>query len=172
MNLYNSWLFSKKRYGFSYPLFVTSMHMLVQFALSSAALALFKDVAPRGRNGKRARPNAADWLSKVVPCALATAIDIGLSNLSLKTITLTFYSELRGGRADEVIDMPPHPTLAAMCKSSNLAFVLLFAFIFRLEVVRLSLIGIIGLITIGVSACTQLALLLSQPLTAFPRRSS
>ena len=35
-----------------------------------------------------------DFLSaKVVPCALATALDIGLSNLSLKTITLTFYSE-------------------------------------------------------------------------------
>lgn len=103
MNLYNSWLFSKKRYGFSYPLFVTSMHMIVQFALSSAALALFKDIAPRGRNGKRARPNAKDWLSKVVPCALATAIDIGLSNLSLKTITLTFYSECwrEAGRANE-----------------------------------------------------------------------
>lgn len=37
-----------------------------------------------------------------------------------------------------------------MCKSSNLAFVLLFAFLFHLEKVRLSLIGIIALITIGV----------------------
>lgn len=33
-----------------------------------------------------------DSSGKVVPCALATALDIGLSNLSLKTITLTFYS--------------------------------------------------------------------------------
>jgi len=37
-----------------------------------------------------------------------------------------------------------------MCKSSNLAFVLFFAFLFKLEVIRLPLIGIIGLITIGV----------------------
>ncbi|PWN43683.1 TPT-domain-containing protein [Ceraceosorus guamensis] len=129
MSLYNSWLFSKKRYGFSYPLFVTSMHMLVQFALSSLLLSLCSSWVPRTRSGKRARPAARDWASKVVPCACATALDIGLSNLSLKTITLTFYT---------------------MCKSSNLAFVLIFAFLFRLEVVRLSLIGIITLITIGV----------------------
>lgn len=39
-----------------------------------------------------------------------------------------------------------------MCKSSNLAFVLFFAFLFRLEVIRWSLIGIITIITVGVSA--------------------
>lgn len=38
-----------------------------------------------------------------------------------------------------------------MCKSSNLAFVLFFAFLFGLEKVRLSLIGVIALITVGVS---------------------
>lgn len=37
-----------------------------------------------------------------------------------------------------------------MCKSSNLAFVLLFAFLFKLEKMRWSLIGIITLITVGV----------------------
>lgn len=37
-----------------------------------------------------------------------------------------------------------------MCKSSNLAFVLFFAFLFRLETIRLSLIGIIAIITVGV----------------------
>lgn len=37
-----------------------------------------------------------------------------------------------------------------MCKSSSLAFVLLFAFIFRLEKPSLRLISIIGLITLGV----------------------
>jgi solute carrier family 35 protein C2 len=37
-----------------------------------------------------------------------------------------------------------------MCKSSNLAFVLFFAFLFKLEKLRWSLIGIITLITIGV----------------------
>lgn len=132
MNLYNSWLFSKKRQNFSYPLFTTAMHMAVQFALSSAfmiACRRNRKFVPRQRNGQRARPSAQDYVTKVVPCALSTALDIGLSNLSLQTITLTFYT---------------------MCKSSNLAFVLLFAFLFGLEKLRLSLIGIITLITIGV----------------------
>lgn len=86
---------------------------------------------------------------KVVPCALATALDIGLSNLSLKTITLTFYSKWRYYQSRASTD---HNLLyiAAMCKSSNLAFVLFFAFLFKLEKLRLSLIGIITLITIGV----------------------
>lgn len=132
MNLYNSWLFSKKRTNFSYPLFTTSIHMVVQFALSSLFMFFCRrnrKVVPRRRNGKRARPNMQDYMGKVMPCALATALDIGLSNLSLQTITLTFYT---------------------MCKSSNLAFVLLFAVIFGLEKLRLSLIGIITLITVGV----------------------
>lgn len=132
MNLYNSWLFSRKRTNFSYPLFTTSIHMVVQFILSSLVMFCFRrnrKIVPRRRNGKRARPSMQDYMGKVMPCALATALDIGLSNLSLQTITLTFYT---------------------MCKSSNLAFVLLFAVIFGLEKLRLSLIGIITLITVGV----------------------
>lgn len=30
--------------------------------------------------------------TKVGPCGIATGLDIGLSNLSLRTITLSFYS--------------------------------------------------------------------------------
>ena len=33
--------------------------------------------------------------TKVVPTGLATGLDIGLSNLSLQTITLSFYSKSR-----------------------------------------------------------------------------
>jgi solute carrier family 35 protein C2 len=29
--MYNKWMFSPEYYGFSYPLFVTSCHMVVQF---------------------------------------------------------------------------------------------------------------------------------------------
>jgi hypothetical protein len=31
--------------------------------------------------------------TKATPCAVATGLDIGLSNLSLKTVTLSFYSK-------------------------------------------------------------------------------
>ncbi|CAD6889817.1 unnamed protein product [Tilletia caries] len=130
ISLYNKWMFDKKHYDFAYPLFVTCFHMIVQAILSASALCIFeRQLVAKRPNGRRERPTVAEWGTKVVPCGVATALDVGLSNLSLKTITLTFYT---------------------MCKSSNLAFVLFFAFVLRLEKVRLSLIGIIGLITIGV----------------------
>lgn len=129
ISVYNKWMFAEDHNNFSFPLFVTSFHMLMQFALASSAMRILPKVVPRRANGTISQPSGVDWASKVVPCALATALDIGLSNTSLKTITLTFYT---------------------MCKSSNLAFVLFFAFIFGLEVIRWSLIGIISLITVGV----------------------
>lgn len=129
ISVYNKWMFAQDKKNFSFPLFVTSFHMAMQFVLSSTALKIFPQLVPRRPNGTTSRPSGKHWASKVVPCALATALDIGLSNTSLKTITLTFYT---------------------MCKSSNLAFVLFFAFLFGLEVIRWSLIGIIALITLGV----------------------
>ncbi|KAG6857771.1 hypothetical protein H0H87_004187 [Tephrocybe sp. NHM501043] len=66
---------------------------------------------------------------KALPTAIASSLDIGLSNVSLKTITLSFYT---------------------MCKSSSLIFVLLFAFLFRLETFSWRLVGVIFLIFSGV----------------------
>ncbi|CAO3684418.1 unnamed protein product [Umbelopsis ramanniana] len=123
LSVYNKWMFSEKYYNFQFPLFVTSMHMLVQFTFAGLTLA----VLPRFKPKKR--PSAKNYLYKVCPCAAATSLDIGLSNLSLKTITLSFYT---------------------MCKSSTLAFVLIFAFLFKLEQPRLKLVAIIVIITAGV----------------------
>ncbi|MCJ1261497.1 Triose-phosphate Transporter [Lobaria immixta] len=69
------------------------------------------------------------YITRIGPCGIATGLDIGLGNMSLKTITLTFFT---------------------MCKSSSLAFVLLFAFLFRLETPSLKLILIIAAMTVGV----------------------
>ncbi|KAJ2166149.1 hypothetical protein GGH16_004194, partial [Coemansia sp. RSA 560] len=74
-------------------------------------------------------PTWSVYLTRAVPCGIASALDVGLSNVSLRTITLTFYT---------------------MCKSSTLGFVLLFAFLFGLERVRLALIVIISIISVGV----------------------
>lgn len=52
------------------------------------------------------------YLTRIGPCGAATGLDIGLGNMSLKFISLTFYT---------------------MCKSSVLGFVLVFALAFRLE---------------------------------------
>jgi solute carrier family 35, member C2 len=70
-----------------------------------------------------------DHRKKAVPTAVATSLDIGLSNLSLKMITLSFYT---------------------MCKSSSLIFVLMFAFLLRLEKPSLRLILVITFIAAGV----------------------
>lgn len=86
ISLYNKWMFSPEHYNFPYPLFVTSTHMLVQWLLAALVLRLF----PALSTGKR--PALRDWSHKVVPCGMATGLDIGLSNLSLRTITLSFYS--------------------------------------------------------------------------------
>ncbi|KAI8575707.1 hypothetical protein K450DRAFT_260424 [Umbelopsis ramanniana AG] len=123
LSVYNKWMFSEKYYNFQFPLFVTSMHMLVQFTFAGLTLAVLPKFKPKKR------PSAKNYLYKVCPCAAATSLDIGLSNLSLKTITLSFYT---------------------MCKSSTLAFVLIFAFLFKLEQPRLKLIAIIVIITAGV----------------------
>ncbi|KAL0146246.1 triose-phosphate transporter family-domain-containing protein [Mucor lusitanicus] len=123
LSVYNKWMFSEDHYNFQYPLFVTSVHMIVQFVFSGTSLL----VVPKLRPTKR--PSVSDYIYKVLPCALATSLDIGLSNLSLKTITLSFYT---------------------MCKSSTLAFVLIFAFIFKLEKPSWKLILIIVIITAGV----------------------
>jgi solute carrier family 35 protein C2 len=69
------------------------------------------------------------YFTRLVPCGTATSLDIGLGNMSLKFISLTFLT---------------------MCKSSALAFVLLFAILFRLESPSVKLILIIATMTIGV----------------------
>ncbi|CDO69259.1 hypothetical protein BN946_scf185042.g161 [Trametes cinnabarina] len=68
-------------------------------------------------------------IRKAVPTGITTGLDIGFSNLSLKIITLSFYT---------------------MCKSSSLVFVLLFAFLLRLETFSFRLVGVIILICVGV----------------------
>ena len=69
------------------------------------------------------------YFSRIGPCGSATALDIGLGNFSLRFISLTFFT---------------------MCKSSVLAFVLLFAFLFHLEQPTWKLCVIILFMTVGV----------------------
>ncbi|USW56594.1 Putative sugar phosphate transporter domain-containing protein [Septoria linicola] len=164
ISVYNKWMFSAENLDFHFPLFTTSIHMLVQFTLASLVIILFPRFRPgRDRNGHVIQDEELDdregeehryervrgrqdsqqtttrkqkplmtrsfYLSRITPCGGATALDIGLGNFSLRFISLTFFT---------------------MCKSSVLAFVLLFAFIFKLEKPTWRLCGIIGLMTVGV----------------------
>ena len=132
--------------------------MLVQFSLASLVLFAFPHLRPgshkEGTFTERQKQQAGEmtlwfYLTRVGPCGAATGLDIGLGNMSLKFITLAFYSMIflsrRPGRdADYTMQS------TAMCKSSTLAFVLIFAFIFRLEKPTWVLVGIISIMTIGV----------------------
>ncbi len=69
-----------------------------------------------------------EWASISIPCGLVTALDVGLSNLSLVTITITFYT---------------------MVKSSTPIFVLGWAYIFGIEKITWRLIGVIMVIAAG-----------------------
>ncbi|KAK0486068.1 TPT-domain-containing protein [Armillaria novae-zelandiae] len=124
LSVYNKWMFSDKHMNFRFPLFVTTLHMFVQFALS----AVLRAVWPHRFRPERS-PQLEDYGKKVVPTAVATSLDVGLSNFSLKMISLSFYT---------------------MCKSSSLIFVLLFAFLFKLETFSWRLVGVIFLICAGV----------------------
>ncbi|KAG5935517.1 hypothetical protein E4U53_000418 [Claviceps sorghi] len=141
ISLYNKWMFGKDHLNFAFPLFTTSTHMLVQFALAALVLIFVPSLRPKavhnsdeGRTRHDAVPTGSImskmfYLTRIAPCGVATSLDVGLGNTSLKFITLTFYT---------------------MCKSSSLAFVLLFAFIFRLETPTWRLVAIITVMTLGV----------------------
>lgn len=131
-------MFSEEHLDFHFPLFATSLHMLVQFCLASTILLLFPSLRPKqpqpptSRHESRAvKPLLTPlfYFTRLVPTGTTTSLDIGLGNTSLRYITLTFYT---------------------MCKSSVLIFVLAFAFLFRLETPSLKLILIILTMTLGV----------------------
>ncbi|CCU76211.1 putative nucleotide-sugar transporter [Blumeria hordei DH14] len=145
-SIYNKWMFDSKHLNFHFPLFTTCFHMLVQFLLSCLVLYFWPQLRPR--NDTSPTPQDSDpvidadlspspkplmthkfYLTRIGPCGIATGLDIGLGNTSLKFITLTFYT---------------------MCKSSSLAFVLLFAFLFNLENPSIRLVLIIATMTLGV----------------------
>lgn len=140
ISLYNKWMFAKDHLNFAFPLFTTCMHMVVQFILSGVVLYFVPTLRPNHRHNSNPGSSRHDsesnpgmtkmfYLTRIGPCGAATGLDIGLGNTSLKFISLTFYT---------------------MCKSSSLAFVLIFAFMFRLETPTWRLVAIIATMTLGV----------------------
>ncbi|CED84726.1 tpt-domain-containing protein [Phaffia rhodozyma] len=124
LSLYNKWVFGVKYFAFPFPMFMTFCQMIVQFVLASIVRFTMPQKFKPPYN-----PSVRDYGYRLVPTGISTAGDIGLSNLSLKTISLSLYT---------------------MCKSSSLIFVLFFAFLFHLERFSWKLILVITLITTGV----------------------
>ncbi|KAJ3096971.1 Triose-phosphate Transporter [Phlyctochytrium planicorne] len=124
LSMYNKWLFGERHHNFKFPLFTSAVHMCLQAFFSWAAMTF---LWPRLKPKKY--PPIKDYLLRVLPCGIATGLDIGLSNSSLKTISLSFYT---------------------MVKSGAPVFVVLFAFWFGLERPTWTISGIIMIICLGV----------------------
>jgi len=110
---YNKWMFDPDHLDFHFPLFTTCSHMLVQFSLASIVLYFLPHFRPRYDSLSNPQNTHLDadavqhkmesekplmtrmfYLTRIGPCGLATGLDIGLGNMSLKFITLTFYSRV------------------------------------------------------------------------------
>ena len=136
--------------------------MVIQFALASLVLYLVPAFRPssayssdQGRSRHETEPKSTGmskmfYLTRIGPCGTATGLDIGLGNMSLRFISLTFYSKFAQMTFDYIFPLTCTNNVLAMCKSSSLGFVLIFAFLFRLETPTWRLVAIIGTMIIGV----------------------
>ncbi|RVE70217.1 hypothetical protein OJAV_G00062750 [Oryzias javanicus] len=120
ITFYNKWLMK----GFHYPIFMTLVHLVVIFCLS----ALTRRILQLWTGKPRVVLKWAVYFRKVAPTAMATALDIGLSNWSFLFITISLYT---------------------MTKSSAVLFILFFSLIFKLEEPNPFLILVVLLISSG-----------------------
>lgn len=128
ISVYNKWMFSEGHLNFRFPIFTTCGHQVVQGALAYFTIARLSDQLGL-KNRLDTLFTEINYLKSVGPCALASAGDIGMGNLSIRMVTLSFYT---------------------MVKSSSLVFVLLFSILFGLEKPQKSLITVVLSMTFGV----------------------
>ncbi|KXS15602.1 TPT-domain-containing protein [Gonapodya prolifera JEL478] len=125
LNVLNKWMFGAAGFNFASPMALTALQAIVQFCLSLVTLTAFR----RWRMGPLFPP-LSRYLTRELPCGLATGLDIGMANASLRYLTLSLYTMIRSGSP---------------------VTVLIFAFLFGLERVRWRLVLIIVVIVLGVA---------------------
>lgn len=138
ISVYNKWMFGRGL-NFRFPLFVTAFHQICLFVLSTTVLYFRPKLRPTVNN-----PGPRFWASlamslglyatQIMPCAMASAGDIGLSNVSLEYISLSLYT---------------------MLKTSSLIFVLIFGLLFRLERFNWRLVVIVMVMCASVMMMTK-----------------
>ncbi|CAH6719804.1 putative nucleotide-sugar transporter Ymd8p [[Candida] jaroonii] len=144
ISIYNKWMFGDGL-NFKFPIIITSFHQLCLFILSSLVLYFNPSMRPSHSHLERSTESPNDggfngykkmfhinWLvyiKQFIPCSIASAGDIGLSNVSIIYISLSLYT---------------------MLKTSSLMFVLIFGLIFKLEKFNWRLIIIVMVMTFSV----------------------
>jgi solute carrier family 35 protein C2 len=135
LSVFNSYIFSKKQYDFNFPLFIASMHALLHFYISIVLSVFLLDYGvpsneeAAGEIEQQQQQQQRRRLYAAVACGVAAGLDIGISNYSLRIVSLSFYT---------------------MVKSSTPIFILIFSMVLGVEKLRLELVGIILLIGVGV----------------------
>ncbi|CAG8537061.1 6232_t:CDS:10, partial [Ambispora leptoticha] len=132
LSFYNKYLMGKHKFNLNLPILVSALHSGMHFLITSVLMrgtcsAVYRKSSMES-SGKTL-VSRQSYMSRVVPTAIAAALEICMSNASLVFITLSFYT---------------------MVKSSSPIWVLVFSFIFRLEQPRLILVAIILIISLGV----------------------
>jgi solute carrier family 35 protein C2 len=118
-------VFGDDHIGFPCPLLLTSIHFFAQWVFAETLCA----VNPVYFGSDRVSNMPwKEWLSISLPCGLVTSGDIGLSNLSLVSISISFYT---------------------MIKSSTPVFVLGWAYIFGIERITWTLLTVVLIIAAG-----------------------
>lgn len=124
LSLYNKYVFGSKHLAFPCPLLLTSIHFLIQWGFSYTVTQKLSHLG-----GQRlSNMSWSEYLGVAIPCGLVTSLDVGLSNLALVRITMTFYT---------------------MVKSSSPIFVVLSAYCFGLEKITWILILTVFIISAG-----------------------
>lgn len=104
---------------------MTSVHFLAQWGFSLIA----SELAPEFFGAPRIRAMTwREWAATSVPCGTVTSGDVGLSNLSLVRISITFYT---------------------MVKASTPIFVLVWAYFLGIEKITLALVVVVLVIAAG-----------------------
>jgi len=130
--LYNKAVFSKK--GFPAPLLYTSCQFFMQWLLATAALQwpqLFNDEDKRFVTRGRPIIPTESWSRTILPVGFFMGLDIGLSNISLVYITVSFYT---------------------LTKTTSLIFTLFVSFVTGMEKFSWTLTGIVVTVMLGEAA--------------------
>lgn len=122
---YNKFVFGSDHLNFPCPLVLTSIHFSCQWAFALIMCKQFPDFFGSKRIDDM---SWSEFLGISVPCGLVTSGDIGLSNLSLVTISITFYT---------------------MVKASTPVFVLIWGYFFGIVRITWTLCAVVLIIAVG-----------------------
>ena len=126
LSAYNKYVFGANgAVAFSCPLFLTSIHFLCQWIVSDRLCATFPETTGLPRIQML---SWQEFWAISIPCGVVTAADVGLSNRSMVSISLSFYT---------------------MVKASTPVFVLFWAWLFKIERITWALMGVIAVIAAG-----------------------